>query len=280
MTEDEKSQKTIEKYQRDLRRFAEFAGDREIAKKLVMQYKEHLLEHYSTCSVNSMLVPVNLFLKKCGWTDCAVKTVRIQQEAFRDSDRELSVEDYRTLLQSAEKKNERLYYIMETLAATGIRISELRFITYESLQYGRAEVCSKGKHRTVLLPAALCTHLSDYASRCGISSGSLFVTRSGRPVDRSNVCHDMKKLCEAAGIDSRKVFPHNFRHLFAVTYYESRRDLTHLADLLGHSSIDTTRLYTLVSREVQEEQIDVLGLISQFREEFIWSGLLKKQASV
>lgn len=263
LLEDEKTDATIKKYIHDIRIFFTYIGSEGIVSKAIMiAYKEYLVHHYAAVSVNSMLAAVNVFMKDLGWYDCVVKALKIQKEAFRAGDRELSKDEYYRLLNAAKKKgNIRLYMIMQTLCATGIRISELKFITVESLNKQCARVCSKGKQRLVLLPEVLCHKLKKYVRERKIKSGSIFVTRTGEAVDRSNVCHEMKALCEETGIPREKVFPHNLRHLFATTYYNMKKDLSHLADLLGHSSINTTRIYTLVSSEEQARQIEFLGFV-------------------
>ncbi len=261
---DEKSEATIRKYVHDAGHFLNYVGDGcAVQKELVIAYKQYLTEQYQTTSANSMLAAVNCFLRTAGYPDCVVKALRIQREAFRKRSRELSREEYQRLLDTAKRKGmRRLFLLMQTIAATGIRVSELPFITVESLRYRRAGVSLKGKNRMVLLPEKLCRDLAAYAEERGLRSGSIFVTRSGRPLDRSNILREMKSLGKIAGVDREKIFPHNLRHLFAVTYYKVERDICHLADLLGHSSINTTRIYTLVSSEEQERQIDRLGLLA------------------
>lgn len=263
MVQEEKSRATIEKYLRDVNAFLRYVGEEKtICKENVIAYKNYLTEHYAAASVNSMLAALNCFFKQMGWYDCVVKSLKVQRKAFRAHDRELTREEYYRLLNAAkEKGSERLYYVMESICATGIRISELKFITVEALHTGQARVNLKGKIRTVLLPFDLCRKLKKYVREKRIGSGSIFVTNGGKPLDRSNVLHDMKGLCKAAGVEAKKVFPHNLRHLFACTYYQAEKDLTHLADLLGHSNINTTRIYTLVSGEEQAKQIDMLGLV-------------------
>lgn len=263
LREDEKSEATVKKYVRDVQRFAEYVGENPITKERVICYKQYLSEHYTVSSVNSMLAAVNSFLQITGYPDCRVKAFRMQREAFRKKEKELSREEYIRLLEAAKcRKNKRLYLLMQTMGATGIRISELPFITVESLDTRRAQVSLKGKIRIVLLPGELCLELKKYVREKKILKGSIFVTRSGKPVDRSNILHEMKGLCEEAEVLREKVFPHNFRHLFAVTYYKAEHDICHLADLLGHSNINTTRIYTLVSCEEQEKQIEGLGLMA------------------
>jgi len=263
MKKNEKSMATIEKYQRDIQTFVSFVGENAVVnKEMVIDYKQHLLEQYAPASVNSMLAAVNNFFKENGWYDCVVKAIKIQKEAFRNGKKELTREEYYRLLEAAKRKeNRRLYMLMQTICSTGIRVSELSFITVEALNSRRATVSLKGKTRTVILPGELCRELKRYIKERNIKSGSIFVTRNGNPMNRSNIWQEMKELCELAGVDREKVFPHNLRHLFACTYYSIEKDITHLADILGHSNINTTRIYTLVSGEEQEKQIGRLGLI-------------------
>lgn len=263
MIEEEKAAATLEKYIRDVKAFIQFVETYGyVDKEVVIAYKEQLLAEYTSASVNSMLAAVNSFLKEMGWHECVVKALKVQKDAFRAPEKDLSKEEYYRLLDTARKNGkERLYLLMQTICATGIRVGELKSITVESLYTGRASVRSKGKSRTILLPARLCGKLKKYVRERKIGSGSVFVTRSGRPLDRSNICHEMKALCEEAEVPKEKIFPHNLRHLFACTYYAVKKDLTHLADLLGHSNINTTRIYTLVSEKEQAKQIEVLGLV-------------------
>lgn len=209
-----------------------------------------------------MLAAVNRFLKAIGRYDCTVKALRIQRQAFRPKEKELSKGEYYRLLAAAKKrKDTRLYLLIQTLCATGIRVSELRFITVEAVERGCATVSLKGKNRQVLLPAALRRELQKYAKRRGIRCGSIFVTRTGKPMDRSNILHAMKSLCADANVNPGKVFPHNLRHLFACLFYQAYKDISRLADLLGHSSINTTRIYTSVNGAEQQRQIERLGLV-------------------
>lgn len=263
LEEEEKSSATIDKYIRDVRTFFAYAGVAEsINKTTMIAYKEYLITKYAAASVNSMLTSVNIFLKEMNWHDCVVKILKIQQEAFRAKERDLTKEEYYRLVRTAERKgNIRLSLIMQTIGSTGIRISELKYITVAAINLGYASVCSKGKRRTVLLPEALCQKLKHYVREKKIQRGSVFVTRTGKNVDRSNVCHEMKALGREAGVMKKKIFPHNLRHLFALTYYRAKKDISHLADLLGHSNINTTRIYTLVSGEEQAKQIEFLGLV-------------------
>lgn len=262
MEEEEKSMATIKKYCQDVRAFIRYTGEGvRITKERVIAYKKYLEENYEISSANSMLAAVNYFLRFLNCGECTVKAFKVQREPFRNKERELTVEEYQRLLEAAAKSgDERLCLIMQTICATGIRISELPFITVASLYSRRAQVSLKGKTRTVILPLELCNKLRPYIKKKGISSGSVFVTRSGKPVDRSNIFHSMKKLCREAQVEETKVFPHNLRHLFAVTFYKLEKDICHLADLLGHSNINTTRIYTLISCEEQERQLDRLCL--------------------
>ena len=259
---EERSTATIQKYIRDVRAFAAFVGTQVLGKEVVIQYKRILIEKYAPASVNSMLAAINRFLKEFGYYDCTVKALRIQRQAFRSTERELSKAEYFRLLEAAKKKKANwLFMLMQTICATGIRVSELQFITVEAVKSGSAVVSLKGKTRQVLIPAALCKELKRYAKSRGIHRGSIFVTRSGNALYRSNILHAMKALCKEAGVEKRKVFPHNLRHLFACLYYKASRDISRLADLLGHSSINTTRIYTSVSGSEQQRQIERLGLV-------------------
>lgn len=262
LIDEEKSSATIRKYIRDIEAFFIFTGKEAVTKETTVRYKKQLMERYAPASVNSMLAALNCFLKEMGWYDCTVKALKVQKQAFRSGERELSKEEYYQLLNAARgRKNMRLYLVMQTICSTGIRVSELRFITLEAARTGHALVSLKGKTRTVLLPKTLCRELKKYAENNGIRSGSIFVTRSGKPLDRSNILHNMKSLCEEAGVERQKVFPHNLRHLFACLFYKVEKDLSRLADILGHSNINTTRIYTSVSGEEQARKIEKLGLV-------------------
>lgn len=264
LLEEEKSKSTIQKYMRDMKAFRKFAGKKEVTKDMVIQYKQYLKENYKTASVNSMLAAVNRFLKEMEWYDCVVKVLKVQRQAFRSRERELTREEYFRLLETARAKNNmRLYLLMQTICSTGIRVSELPFITLEAARSGRASVSLKGKTRTVLLPKELCRKLKSYAREKDIQKGSIFITRNGIPLDRSNILHDMKALCKEAEVDRSKVFPHNLRHLFACMFYKAERDLSRLADILGHSNVNTTRIYTCVSSEEQIRKIEKLGLLAR-----------------
>lgn len=260
---DERAAGTVAKYRRDLTAFARWLDGRAVTKETAAGWKAYLLEqHYAPRTVNSMLAAVNGFFKFAGW-DIRVKFLKVQRQLFRDTARELTKEEYDRLLAAArESGQERLALIMETLCATGIRVSELRYITVEAALAGRATITLKGKIRTILLPAKLCRKLVKYAKKQKAASGEIFLTKSGRPITRRQVWFELKRLCKAAGVEPSKVFPHNLRHLFATTFYRACRDIVRLADMLGHSSIDTTRIYLMVSGAEQQRQLDRLGLVS------------------
>ena len=259
----EKSQATIEKYLRDVKGFIRYVGeDGMITKNVVITYKQHLLRWYAVTSANSMLAAVNGFLSFLGWRELAVKLLKIQRSPFTDANRELTREEYARLVRAAEREgSQRLSLIIQTICATGIRVSELKFITAEAVQTGRAEIVNKGKRRPVFLTDKLRRTLKKYLQKQKITAGAVFVTRTGKPVDRSNIWRDMKRLCESAGVEPGEVFPHNLRHLFARTYYTLEKDLSRLADILGHSSVNTTRIYTAESGLVHARQIERMGLL-------------------
>lgn len=260
---DERAAGTISKYRHDLTAFAHWLDGRTVTKETAAGWKSHLSYcGYAPRTVNSMLAAVNGFCRFMAW-HIKVKFLKIQRQIFRDSSRELTKEEYDRLLAAArESGQERLALIMETLCATGIRVSELRYITVEAALAGRATITLKGKIRTILLPAKLCRKLVKYAKKQKTASGEIFLTKSGRPITRRQVWYEFKRLCKAAGVEASKVFPHNFRHLFATTFYRVCRDIVRLADMLGHSSIDTTRIYLMVSGAEQQRQLDRLGLVS------------------
>lgn len=253
---------TVAKYWRDLGRFYRFCGGAEVDKSLVIRYKAELLKAYKPASVNSMLAVINGFLAYKNWHECRVKPVKIQHSPYGDAGRELTRGEYERLLLTAKARhNERLYYVMQTLCATGIRVGELPYITVQSLKQRQAQVYNKGKNRVVFLPVALCTQLKAYCQARHITAGSVFVTRSGKPLDRSNIWSMMKALCQAAHVAEQKVFPHNLRHLFARTFYKLEKDIEHLASILGHSSVDTTRIYTRTSGNEHRRQLERLNLV-------------------
>ena len=262
LKEEERSRNTIEKYLRDIRSFQCFLTDRPVSRQELAAYKEELKKQYAVQSINSMLSAINSFLRHCGWADCCVRQIRVQRQAFCPQEKELSRAEYRRLVEAArKKKNERLAMVLQTICATGIRISELAFVTVEAVKCGNASVFCKGKYRRIFLPQKLRDILKGYIRKKRIRTGSVFITSGGRPWDRSNIWKEMKKLCQEAGVEPGKVFPHNLRHLFARTYYDMKKDIAKLADILGHSSINTTRIYTISTGEEHQRQIEELGLL-------------------
>ena len=260
--EEEKSGSTIEKYMRDIRFFREWLQGRNIDKSVVIEYKKELCERYAVKSVNSMLSSINTFFVFLGWHDLKVKTLKIQRRIFADKSKELSKAEYERLLFAArDKKNERLYYLMQTVASTGVRVSEIKYVTCEAVKAGQAVINCKGKIRQIFLPKKLCKMLKQYIKSKNIKSGSVFITRSGKPLDRCTIWKMLKGLCESAGVLKEKVFPHNLRHLFARTFYSLQKDIVRLADILGHSSIETTRIYTMESATEHIKQLQMLGLL-------------------
>ena len=259
---EEKAVATIEKYVHDVLAFMAWLAGAEVSKLVVLEYKHELTEKYAPASVNSALSSLNSFFIFNEWYDCKVKALKIQKQIFANKDKELTKAEYERLLMAAkQKKNQRLYFLMQTICSTGIRVSELRFITVEAVLRGQAHINCKGKMRVVILTNQLCKMLKNYIKENKIISGSVFVTKTGKPLDRSNIWSDLKKLCESAGVDKEKVFPHNFRHLFARTYYTLQKDIVRLADILGHSNVNTTRIYTMESGEVHRRQLQKLGLL-------------------
>lgn len=262
LLEEEKATATINKYVHDVEVFMAWLTEDEIDKSAVLSYKNYLLEKYSVASVNSVLSSLNSFFSYMEWFDLRVKTVKVQRQIFASDDKELTKSEYERLLKAAgDKKNERLYLLVQTICASGIRVSELKYVTVEAIRLGQAEINCKGKRRKVFLPNTLCKALKKYAQAQKIKSGTVFITKNGNPLDRSNIWSDMKKLCKTANVSEKKVFPHNLRHLFARTYYSLQKDIVRLADILGHSSISTTRIYTQENGEIHRQQIQKLGLL-------------------
>ena len=261
LMQEEKSNATQEKYLRDVQSFYAYAGGNEITKELVISWKKKLIEKgYAVRSINSMLASINSLLFYLGLHDCKVKNIRIQRQTYCTEDKELTKEEYLRLL-NASKKNEQLYLILQTICGTGIRVSELRYFTVEAVKKGCVIVDCKNKTRTIFVPGKLKSILLNYAKAHGIGAGAIFVTRTGRPLDRSNIWSAMKKLCKTAGVKASKVFPHSLRKLFARTFYRVEKDIAKLADLLGHSNINTTRIYIMTTGVEHRRRIDRLGLI-------------------
>lgn len=259
---DEKAAATVKKYVLAVQKLAEFLSGAEFTKSRFLEYRAHLQEKNTAQTVNGALSAINAFLDFCGWAECKIKLLKVQHQIFLDESRELDESEYKRLLAAARAKgNERLYLLMQTIGSTGIRIGELRYITVEVATSGRAEICMKGKNRIVILQKELRNKLLKYAKMRGIESGHIFRTKSGKFLDRSNINHEMKKLCAAAKVDPRKVYPHSFRHLFARTFYAVEKNLAHLADVLGHSRIETTRIYVAVSATTHERILNKMKLV-------------------
>ncbi len=262
MKAEEKSENTIAKYMRDAAAFMEYLAGNSVTKEKVIDYKNKLIsENYAVRSINSMIASLNSLFSFLGRHDCRVKSMKVQRQIYVSQERELTKAEYERLLDAAKIKSERLYFLMQTICSTGIRISELRFITVEAVKSGEASINCKGKRRSVWLPKKLCRMLKEYIKKYNIKRGSVFITKTGKPLDRSNIWAEMKKLCGKAGVDKKKVFPHNLRHLFARVYYSREKDIVRLADILGHSSINTTRIYTMESGDMHRRQIERMGLL-------------------
>ena len=254
---------TVQKYVGAVTAFFDFLPEgKTVTKELALAWKAEISAKNAASTVNVMLSAVNRFFSFMSWDNLRVRRLKTQRRIYRDRDRELTKAEYARLLDAARRRgNPRLYYLTQTLAATGIRVSELRFVTVESLRSGTTAVDCKGKRREILVPKNLRGKLLAYCEEAGITSGSVFVTRSGKPLNRSNIWRELQRLCDAARVDRRKVFPHNFRHLFAVTFYRAEKDIAKLADLLGHASINTTRIYIMESGAEHERRIERLGLV-------------------
>ena len=262
--QEERSLGTIEKYVRDVEEFGRWLGNDAVTKEAAVLWKEHLLSRgLMPVTVNAKLSALNGLFRFLGWEECRIKFLKIQRRVFREDSRELTREEYNRLLDAARTRGrEQLALLMETICAAGMRVSELRYITVEAAQVGRAEIHLKGKVRTILLPGKLCRKLVKYARRQKITSGEIFLTRSGNSLSRKQIWREMKLLCVRAGVKASKVFPHNLRHLFAATFYRASRDIVKLADLLGHSSINTTRIYLLSTGAEHVQQLDRLKLVT------------------
>lgn len=264
LEERECSRATIDKYMRDVRTLAVFCSERIREKAQLIAFKEELIKkRYAAASINSMLAAVNRFLSFSGHESLKMRYLKVQRALFAQENRELKRREYETMIETAKRRSDkRLCMLLQTICATGIRVSELRAITVESLESGQAHIQSKGKLRQILIPSSLCRILKRYCRDARIRTGSIFVTRTGRPLDRSNIWRMMKGLAKKAKVQTQKVFPHNLRHLFACTYYEKYRDIVRLADILGHSSVNTTRIYTMRDTREQQKQMDKLQLAS------------------
>lgn len=260
---EEKGENTVEKYIRDVRGFAAYVGDAEITKETVIAYKNNLLsESYAARSINSMLASINSLFSFLGWTNLKVKSIKLQQQIYCPEEKELTKAEYMRLVSTAKQKgNERLNLLIQTMCGTGIRVSELQYITVEAVKYGEAVVSLKGKIRSVFIIRELQKKLLRYAAEQKISSGAIFITRNGKPMSRTNIWREMKSLCVQAGVNPQKVFPHNLRHLFARTFYGIEKDIAKLADILGHSSINTTRIYIITTGNEHRQHMENMRLI-------------------
>lgn len=262
LVREEKSKATINKYIHDVEKFLNFLEDKEISKEQVIRYKENLITLYKANSVNSMLAALNQFLHWLELPQFCVKQLKIQHQIFRPEEKELTKAEYIRLVKAARAHgNTRLSMIIETICGTGIRISELKYITVDAIRHGSVEVFCKGKNRIVMLSKELRKKLLLYIQKHDIKKGSVFVTKSGNAIDRSNIWRGMKELHSEANVSEQKIFPHNLRHLFARTFYEVQKDIAKLADILGHSSIDTTRIYIISTGKEHQRQLDAMGLV-------------------
>ena len=258
----EKAKATVTKYINEAERLAEYLNGNPLNKRALLEYRETLAENFSSRTVNTKLAAINGYLAFIGADEYKVHLLKVQRKAFIAENRELSAAEYKRLVNAADASgNDRLSLVMQTICATGIRISELSYITVDAVKERRMEIRLKGKSRTVIIPSKLCKKLVEYA-RQRIDTGAVFRTKGGKPLDRANVCHDMKRLCDAAHVERSKVFPHNLRHLFARAFYSIEKNLSHLADVLGHSSIETTRIYVAASSRQYERMLDKMKLIT------------------
>jgi integrase/recombinase XerD len=263
LLESEKSDNTLEKYIRDVKAFADYAQNKAITKETVIGYKKNLIDRgYAARSINSMLASINSLFSFLGWHELRVKSLKVQQQIFCSEEKELTRAEYERLCRAAEKRrNERLCLILQTICSTGIRVSELQFITAEAIRKGEAVVSLKGKTRCVFIVRTLQKKLFRYISKKKINSGPIFITRTGKPIDRTNIWREMKALCAEAGVNAQKVFPHNLHHLFARVFYGVEKDIAKLADVLGHSSINTTRIYIISTGAEHREHMERMRLI-------------------
>ena len=259
---EERSVATIQKYIRDVKAFMAYAQNSAISKEIVITYKKYLQENYAVRSVNSMLASINSFFSLFGWNDLKVKSLKLQQQVFCPEEKELTKGEYTRLCRAAERRhNERLNLILQTICGTGIRVSELQFITVEATKCGEAVVRCKGKTRAVFIVRELRQKLLRYAAEQNIKSGMIFMTRTGKPISRTNIWREMKALCVEANVNPEKVFPHNLRHLFARVFYGIEKDIAKLADILGHSSINTTRIYIISTGTEHRQRMENMRLI-------------------
>ena len=264
MRREERSDATVEKYLRNVRAFAVWLDGRPVTQEIFIDWKNYLTDQscYAPSTVNTALAALNGLFRFLGWRELHARYLKIQRRAFRDVKREMGRREYDRLVAAARKQGkDKTALLMETICATGIRVSEVQYLTVETVRQGKASISLKGKHREILLPEKLGKKLMKYAAKQKIASGEIFLTESGKPMERRQIWREMKGLCACAGVDSTKVFPHNLRHLFAVTYYKAYKDIVKLADVLGHSSIETTRIYLLTSGKEHRRHLDMLGLV-------------------
>ena len=259
---EERSEITVEKYIRDVKAFSAYTQNAAITKETVIAYKKHLQEHYAVRSVNSMLASINSLFAFLGWHNLKVKSLKLQQQVYCPEEMELTKAEYARLCRTAERKhNERLNLILQTICGTGIRVSELQFITVEAVKQGEAVVSCKAKTRSVFIVKELKQKLLRYAAKQNIKSSMIFITRTGKPISRTNIWREMKALCIEANVNPQKVFPHNLRHLFARVFYGIEKDIAKLADILGHSSINTTRIYIISTGTEHRRRMENMRLI-------------------
>ncbi len=262
LVSEEKSAATTEKYIRDVKAFAEYMQNNEITKESVLAYKKHIQQNYAVRSVNSMIASINGFFSFLCWYDLKVKALKIQRQVFCTEEKELTKPEYLRLCRAAdEKRNERLKLILQTICGTGIRVSELRYITVEAAKQGEAVVNCKAKTRVIFIVKELRKKLLRYAAEQNIKTGMIFITKAGKPINRTNIWREMKSLCESANVNPQKVFPHNLRHLFARVFYGIEKDIAKLADILGHSSINTTRIYIISTGTEHRRHMENMHLI-------------------
>ncbi len=263
MWDNEKSPATVEKYLAALRKLMVWLDGREVSHAALIEYRDSLRTDHTAATVNGVICAVNSYLDMVGMPEERLKLQKVQKRVFRSEDRELTRSDYNKLLQTAKRQGKKqLLLIMETICSTGIRVSEVDYITLEAAEAGSAEVTLKGKTRTIFLPKKLARKLKEYARNKKIASGRIFLTRNGTPVSRKQIWAAMKALCRESGVQPSKVFPHNLRHLFARCFYKKTRDVIKLADMLGHSSVETTRIYLITTGTEHARALEDLGLVS------------------
>lgn len=264
LQQEERAAATIEKYTQDIRSFAVWLDGRPVTKERSAEWKEYMFsQDLAPATINAKISAINSLFGFLGWEDCRVKSLKLQRKVFREASRDLTAEEYRRLLNTASAAGEVwLKLLMETICSSGIRVSEVKYITIEAVRTGRTDISLKGKIRTIILPEKLCRKLRKYAKQQKIVSGEIFLSKDGKSLSRNQIWRKMKMLCQKAGVERSKVFPHNLRHLFATTFYQVTRDIVKLADVLGHSSVNTTRIYLLTTGAEHARQMDKLGLIS------------------